>query len=312
MPSYLVTGGAGFIGSHIAEALVNKGAGVTILDDLSSGSLQNIESFKQSVTFIRGDLRSRKDVEKAVDGVDAVFHQAAIPSVVRSFDDPEASLSVNITGTAVLLEACRKMGVARVICASSSSVYGDSPTLPKEESMQPAPKSPYALSKLSCESLLGMYSKVYGMQTIALRYFNVFGARQDPESEYSAVIPKFITAILRQETPVIFGDGYQSRDFCHIENVVSANLLCLERDGLSGDVINVACGERIDLRQLVEKINEITGRDIQPEFGPERKGDVKHSLASIKRASDFIGYKVNVTVEDGLKDTVNYFKDNIK
>ena len=312
MPSYLITGGAGFIGSHIAEALVNKGAGVTILDDLSSGSLRNIETFKQSVTFIKGDLRSREDVRKAVEGVDAVFHQAAIPSVVRSFDDPEASLSVNITGTAVLLEVCRKMGVAKVICASSSSVYGDSPTLPKEETMQPAPKSPYALSKLSCESLLAMYSKVYGMQTIALRYFNVFGARQDPESEYSAVIPKFITAILRQETPVIFGDGYQSRDFCHIENVVSANLLCLERDGLSGDVINVACGERIDLRQLVEKINEITGRDIQPEFGPERKGDVKHSLASIKRASDFIGYKVNVTVEDGLKDTVNYFKDNIK
>ncbi len=312
MPSYLITGGAGFIGSHIAEALVNKGAGVTILDDLSSGSLRNIETFKQSVTFIKGDLRSREDVRKAVEGVDAVFHQAAIPSVVRSFDDPEASLSVNITGTAVLLEVCRKMGVAKVICASSSSVYGDSPTLPKEETMQPAPKSPYALSKLSCESLLAMYSKVYGMQTIALRYFNVFGARQDPESEYSAVIPKFITAILRGKTPVIFGDGCQSRDFCHIENVVSANLLCLERDGLSGNVINVACGERINLLELVEKINAITGRNIKPRFGPERAGDVKHSLASIRRASELIGYKVGVTVEDGLKDTVNHFKNYVK
>jgi nucleoside-diphosphate-sugar epimerase len=312
MPSYLVTGGAGFIGSHLAEALVKKGAGVTIVDNLYSGRIENIRTFADRVTFIRGDIRDAATLERALEGVEAVLHEAAIPSVAKSFETPAESLAVNLAGTAALLEACRKKGVGKVIFASSSSVYGETPKLPKEESMDPVPKSPYALSKLSCERLLQIYSQIYGMETASLRYFNVFGPRQDPDSEYAAVIPKFITSILRRQSPVIFGDGLQSRDFCHIQNVVRANLLCLEARGLQGEIMNVACGERIDLLELVRILGELTGSRIEPRFGPERPGDVKHSLASIERAAALIGYRVEVPLRKGLEMTISYFKNDMK
>jgi len=311
VPGYLVTGGAGFIGSHIAEALVRQGATVTILDDLSSGRTANLAPLGSGVTFIRGDVRDGAAVRRALEGVEAVFHQAAVPSVVRSFDNPAETLSVNVAGTAELLETCRRMGVGKVVFASSSSVYGDSPSLPKEESMDPQPKSPYALSKLSCEKLLGIYAEVYGMDTVALRYFNVFGPRQDPASEYAAVIPRFITTVLRGKAPTVFGDGLQTRDFAYIENVVRANLLCLRTPNLRGEVINVACGERISLLDLLAVLGDLTGRTPAPVFEPERAGDVKHSLASIDKAAALIGFTVEVPVREGLKRTLEYFMENL-
>ena len=311
VPTYLVTGGAGFIGSHIAEALVRQGASVTILDDLSSGRAANLAPLGSGVTFIKGDVRDGAAVRRALEGVEAVFHQAAVPSVVRSFDNPAETLSVNVAGTAEILETCRRMGIGKVVFASSSSVYGDSPSLPKEESMDPQPKSPYALSKLSCEKLLGIYADVYGMDTAALRYFNVFGPRQDPASEYAAVIPRFITSVLRGKAPTVFGDGLQTRDFAYIENVVRANLLCLRTPNLRGEVINVACGERISLLDLLAVLGDLTGRTPAPVFEPERAGDVKHSLASIDKAAALIGYTVEVPVREGLKRTLEYFMENL-
>ncbi len=311
MPKYVVTGGAGFIGSNIAEALLAGGHEVTIIDDLSTGREANLKSLEGPVTFVRADVRSRSAVERAIEGAQALFHQAAIPSVVRSFEDPAESLSVNITGTASVLEACRTKSVGRVIFASSSSVYGDSPTLPKEESMEPAPKSPYALSKLACENLLRIYSETYGMETVSLRYFNVFGPRQDPTSEYAAVIPKFITAVLQGRRPTVFGDGRQTRDFAYIENVVEANLLCLEAQGLRGQTVNVACGDRIDLLGLLSLINEAAGTALEPTFEPERPGDVRHSLASIELARTLLGYDVRTPLRRGLGLTMEYFKELI-
>ena len=312
MSKFVVTGGAGFIGSSIARALLARGQEVTVIDDLSSGREANLQGLEGSLTFVRADVRDRAAVEKAVDGAQALFHEAAIPSVVRSFEDPAGSLSVNIAGTAAVLEACRARAVARVVLASSSSVYGDSPTLPKEESMEPVPKSPYALSKLACENLLRIYSETYGMETVSLRYFNVFGPRQDPSSEYAAVIPKFITAVLGGRPPVIFGDGRQTRDFAYIDNVVEANLQCLTAQGLRGQVINVACGHRIDLLELLAIIKDLAGRELEPTFEAERPGDVRHSLASIERARKLIGYEVKTTVQRGLSLTMEYFKEIIK
>lgn len=312
MSKFVVTGGAGFIGSSIARALLARGQEVTVIDDLSTGREANLQGLEGSLTFVRADVRDRAAVEKAVDGAQALFHEAAIPSVVRSFEDPAGSLSVNIAGTAAVLEACRARAVGRVVFASSSSVYGDSPTLPKEESMEPVPKSPYALSKLACENLLRIYSETYGMETVSLRYFNVFGPRQDPSSEYAAVIPKFITAVLSGRPPVIFGDGRQTRDFAYIDNVVEANLQCLTARGLRGQVINVACGHRIDLLELLAMIKELAGRELEPAFEAERPGDVRHSLASIERARRLIGYEVKTPVKRGLGLTMEYFKEIIK
>lgn len=310
MAQFIVTGGAGFIGSHIAEALINTGRSVTIIDDLSTGNIKNIEHILSRVNFVQMDIREKPLLRKLIKGSEAVFHQAAIPSVARSFDNPEHTLSVNASGTAILLEACRLEGVQKVIFASSSSVYGDTPVLPKEESMSPQPKSPYAISKLAGEHLMKIYSQQYNIETISLRYFNVFGPRQDPESEYAAVIPRFITRMLKGHSPVVFGDGKQSRDFCYIKNVVNANLLCLEKSNLGGQVINVACGRRITLLELIRIINEKLGSNLEPEFDKPRPGDVKHSLASIKDAENTLGYKVLYHVEEGLKETIEYFKRN--
>lgn len=305
----LITGGAGFIGSNLARAFLKEGAKVRIIDNLITGKIENIEDIKEKVEFIEGDITDIKSLDAAVKGVDYILHEAAIPSVARSVEDPISSNHANVTGTLILLEAARKHGVKRVVYAASSSAYGDTPTLPKREDMTPLPLSPYAITKLTGEYYMKVYFELFGIETISLRYFNVFGPYQDPKSEYAAVIPRFITKILNDEQPVIFGDGLQTRDFCYIDNVIYANILALKaaKDAL-GKVYNIACGRRINLLQLVEMINRILGKDIKPIFDKPRPGDVKHSLADISLAKEKLNYEVKVDVEEGLKKTIEWFK----
>ena len=331
---FLVTGGAGFIGSHLVSALLARGAEVVVLDDLSSGSRQNLDAALvdadeagglevhgavsapavERLTVIEASLLDYKALAHAVEGAEAVLHQAAIPSVPRSFADPVATMRANVEGTTALLEECRKAGVRRVAIASSSSVYGDTPRLPKDESMVPSPMSPYALSKLSTEHAGQIFSSTYGLDVCALRYFNIFGPRQDPTSEYSAVIPRFITAIREGEQPVIYGDGEQSRDFTFIDNVVSANLRAvgvegIERDGASFNALNIGCGDRFTLLGLIATLNEIMGTNMQPRHAEARSGDVRHSHADITLARQVIGYEPLVGFEEGLRRTVSFFAD---
>jgi len=334
---YLVTGGAGFIGSHLSAKLLDLGHRVVILDDLSSGRRENLDRIAApDLEFVHGSLLDEAALRQSTEGVGGVFHQAAIPSVPRSLADPASSLRVNIEGTARLLEACRAGGIDKVVIASSSSVYGDTPTLPKQEDMSPNPLSPYALSKLAAERLCHIYAREYGLDIVALRYFNIFGPWQDPESQYAAVVPRFITAILRGERPTIYGDGLQSRDFTFVENVVAANLMAAgilgapagaftngggasavgegsdpEGDGSTAagaTVANIACGERYTLIDLVAAINRILGTQIEPEHVAARSGDVLHSQASIERARDRLGYVPRVDFEEGLRRTVAWFK----
>ena len=304
--NYLVTGGAGFIGSNLVKALLGKGENVRVLDNFSTGKRENILEYINNPNFkiIEGDLRSFHTVRDAVKGVDFILHQGALPSVQRSVNDPITSNEVNISGTLNILEAAKEFGVKRVVFASSSSVYGNSVTLPKEETMGIAPLSPYALSKYAGERYCQIYYQIYGLETVCLRYFNVFGPNQDPTSQYSAVIPKFIKSILKDEQPVIFGDGIQSRDFTFVENVVSANLLACSANNVAGEMFNIACGARYNLIQLVEEINKLIGKQILPVFDTERKGDVKHSLASIEKAKNMLGYKVLFPFDKGLLKTI--------
>jgi UDP-glucose 4-epimerase len=326
---FLVTGGAGFIGSHLVSALLARGNEVVALDDLSSGSTANLEaavaeadanpmaaesttSASDRLTLIEASLLDYAVLARAVDGTEAVLHQAAIPSVPRSFDDPVATMRANVEGTTALLEECRKAGVRRVAMASSSSVYGDTPTLPKEESMAPSPMSPYALSKLSAEYAGDIYARTYGLEVYALRYFNIFGPRQDPNSEYSAVIPKFITSIREGRAPVIYGDGEQSRDFTFIDNVVSANLRAVGvegevRSGAAFHAVNIGCGERYSLLELMASLNTIMGTNVEPRHEEARPGDVRHSHASIDRARAVLGYEPRVGFDEGLRRTVEFF-----
>jgi UDP-glucose 4-epimerase len=306
MSSYLVTGGAGFIGSYIVETLVERGESVRVLDNLSTGRLENIVPFLDRVEFVEGDLRDEEVVRRAVDGVDYVLHQGAIPSVNRSVQDPIPTETANVVGTLNLLLAARDAGVRRVVYASSSSVYGDSPTLPKVETMPPRPKSPYAVSKIAMEYHCRVFTELHGLETVGLRYFNVFGPRQDPTSEYAAVIPKFITAMLRGEHPTIYGDGTQSRDFTYVSNVVAANLLATTAPGMAGRVFNAALGARYTLLELVDTLNEILGTQIQPIFGPARPGDVKHSQADINLIRE-CGYQAQVDFRTGLGKTVDRY-----
>jgi len=305
---YLVTGGAGFIGSNIADTLVNNDHKVRIIDNLSTGHMENISSFADKIEFVQGDIRYLNTVLEVMDGVDYVLHQAALPSVPRSLQTPLESHDNNATGTLNILYAAAKSGVKRVVYAASSSAYGDVEQLPKVEDMPPKPLSPYAVNKLTGELYCSVYSRVFNLETVALRYFNVFGPRQDPNSYYSAVIPKFIKALLEEESPTIFGDGEQSRDFTYIDNVVSANLLACKAPDASGHMFNMACGERISLNKLYEMLQEIIGVKIPVEYTDDRPGDVKHSLADISKAEKLLGYKVDVPVFDGLKRTVNWFK----
>ena len=307
MSSFLVTGGAGFIGSHIVDKLIELGEDVRVLDNFSTGKIENVQHNLGKIELIRGSLTDLETVREAVKGMDYVLHQGAIPSVPRSVSDPIASNEANITGTLKVLVAARDAGVKRVVYASSSSVYGDIPTLPKVEDMPTNPLSPYALTKLACEYYCRMFYKLYGLETVSLRYFNVFGPRQDPTSQYSAVIPKFLSLILDDKQPVINGDGLQSRDFTYVANNVEANLQACAKPNVAGEVMNIACGERFTLLDLVDNLNRITGKAIEPLFGPPQPGDIKHSLAGIEKAGALLEFKPTVGFQEGLKRTAAWF-----
>ena len=304
---YLVTGGAGFIGSNIVEELLARGQDVAVLDNFATGRRENLEPFMADVELFEADLRDLNAVRRAMNGCTYVLHQGALPSVPRSVQDPLASNEVNVTGTLNVLLAARDAGVKRVVIASSSSVYGDTPTLPKVETMPVLPMSPYAVSKLAAEKYCAAFHKVYGLEAIALRYFNVFGPRQDPTSQYSAVIPRFISAVMHDTRPTIYGDGEQSRDFTYVANVVNANLLACEVPGIGGDFFNVACGERFSLLDLLHIINHITGTAVKAIHEPPRAGDVKHSLADISKIHRAMNFKPKVTFREGLEKTVAHF-----
>jgi nucleoside-diphosphate-sugar epimerase len=309
MARYLVTGGAGFIGSHIAERLVQAGESVLVLDNLSTGRRTNIEGFESQLTFLEGDIRDTRVVGEAMQGVDYVLHQAALASVPRSLEDPLTSSEVNVNGTLNLLDAARRQGVKKFVYASSSSVYGDSETLPKVEDMAPQPKSPYAVSKLAGELYARVFSAAFGMDTVGLRYFNVFGPRQDPNSQYAAVIPIFSKSLIAGTAPTIFGDGEQSRDFTYIDNVVTANLLACRSAVPGARVYNVACGDRFTLNELYARLQSILGVTVAPEHAPPRVGDVRHSQAAIGAIEGELGYKVSVGFDEGLERTVRWYRD---
>jgi UDP-glucose 4-epimerase len=307
---YLVTGGAGFIGSNIVKQLLHQKQEVGVLDNFATGKRDNILqlAIDSNLSLIEGDLRSFHIVRAAVKGVDYILHQGALPSVPRSINDPITSNDVNILGTLNILEAAKEFGVKRVVCASSSSIYGNSETLPKIETMPVNPMSPYALTKYAQERYCQIFYNLYGLETVSLRYFNVFGPNQDPTSQYSAVIPKFIKAIMNDQEPVIYGDGSQSRDFTYVENNVSANILACTSEKAPGEVMNIACGERYTLLDLVQMINEILGKDVQPRFEPDRAGDVKHSLASIDKAKELLEYDVKVDFTEGMEKTIEFYQ----
>jgi len=311
MSLFLVTGGGGFIGSNLVEVIVGRGDAVRVLDNFATGRRSNLENAVSwaksgggSFELLEGDIRDLATCRRAVVGADYVLHQAAIPSVQRSVKDPVGSNDVNVSGTLNLLVAARDENVKRFVMASSSSLYGESETLPKVETMAPAPISPYGLQKLAGETYCGLFHRLYGLPAIALRYFNVFGPRQDPTSEYSAVIPLFITAIKRGIQPTIFGDGEQTRDFSYIANVVQANLRsCEAGPAAHGGAFNIACGERLSLNDLVGILGEFAGRKVQPAYAPHRSGDITHSLAGIEKARRLLGYAPEVSVRDGLRRT---------
>lgn len=307
---YLITGGAGFIGSNLAEALVNQGHFVRVLDNFSTGKKENIAGIMDKIELINGDVRYLNTVTEAMKDIDYVLHQAALPSVPRSIETPIESSDVNINGTLNILYAAKESGVKRVVYAASSSAYGDTPTLPKVESMKVNPLSPYAVNKLAGEQYCKVFYGVYGLETVALRYFNIFGRRQDPTSFYSAVIPKFIKMFLNEQAPVINGDGSISRDFTYIDNVISANLLACKAPKAPGHVFNIACGQRIDLNELASELQMLTGSKVQARHGEERLGDIKHSLADINLAKELLGYEVKVHVKEGLRRTAEWFMQN--
>ena len=311
MSRYLVTGGAGFIGSNIAHTLVARGESVRILDDFSTGRPQNLAGIADRVEIVRGDLRDPDAVARAVAGVEIVLHQAALNSNPRSIREPGPTNAVNVLGTLNLLEASLQAKVRRVVYASSSSVYGElSPVLPKTEDLPLLPKAPYGVSKLAAELYCRVFTQVYGLETVSLRYFNVFGPRQLPDSEYAADIPRFLRRMMAGERPVIYGDGEQSRDFTPVANVVAANLCAAEAAQGIGEVFNVACGRASTLNQLVAWLNEILGTALAPIYEAPRQADIRHSYASIRKAEDLLGYRPPTDVETGLRQTVRWFKEH--
>ncbi len=304
----LVTGGAGFIGSHLSRALAQRGESVRVLDDFSSGKRANIADLEGQIEILEGSILDEAALEGAMTGVEVVFHQAAIPSVPRSMAAPVASHQANATGTLQVLEAARKHRVRRLVYAGSSSAYGETPTLPKVETMVSAPLSPYAISKLTGEQYCQVWARVFGVEAVVLRYFNVFGPRQDPNSQYAAVIPRFVTAALEGRAPVIYGDGTQSRDFCYIDNVIEANLKASEVAGVAGQVFNVACGQMIDLNGVVKLIAESLGKRVEPSYEAGRTGDIKNSLADITKAKTLLGYTAAIQFPEGLQRTIEWYK----
>jgi nucleoside-diphosphate-sugar epimerase len=314
MAQYLVTGGAGFIGSNLAHALVERGEQVRILDNFATGREENIAELveKKKVELVRGSITDGEAVARAVRGVDYVLHQAAIPSVPRSIEDPLGGDDVNVHGTVTLLDGARKAGVKRVVFAASSSAYGEkAPGEPKVETMLPAPLSPYAAAKLAGEYYMRAFYHSYGLETVALRYFNIFGPRQDPKSQYAAVIPNFVTAALQGRAATIYGDGETSRDFCFVENAVEANLLACTAPGAGGEVFNIACGESTSLLQTVDIIAGIVGKKIPPVHEPPRTGDIKYSLADIGKAKKVLGYTGRIKFAQGLERTIAWYKETL-
>jgi len=307
---YLVTGGAGFIGSHIAEALVKRGDRVRVLDNLSTGKRKNLAHIAGEIEFIEADIRDYAATRQAMEEVSIVFHEAAIPSVPRSISEPQLNHDNNINGTFNVLQAAREAEVKRVIFAASSSAYGETEVLPKQEEMLPSPLSPYAVAKLVGEYYCQVFTRVYGLETVCLRYFNVFGPRQDPSSPYSGVISKFITALLGGRAPVIYGDGEQSRDFTYIDNVVAANLQAAEAPGASGQVMNLGLCERTTLNQLLGELQRIIGTSLAPQYEDARAGDIRHSLADITRVEELLGYRPTVGLAEGLRRTVEWYRDD--
>jgi len=309
MTRYLVTGGAGFIGSNLVKALANAGERVRVVDNLSTGYWENLGDLQGSdrVECITADIRDAEAMSRAVTGVEVVFHEAALGSVPRSVDDPVESDSVNVNGTVVVLDAARRASVRRVIFAASSAAYGDSETLPKQEDMPAAPLSPYAVTKVTCEAYMKVFARLYGIETLSLRYFNVFGPAQRPDGAYAAAIPRFVWAVLHGQPPTIYGDGETTRDFCFVDNAVRANLLAAEcKSELRGQVVNIAGGRRVSLNDIVARIGSQLGKEVRADYTDPRPGDVRHSLADIRRAHELLGYEPAVKWEDGLGPTAEF------
>jgi len=311
MERFLVTGGAGFIGSNICKRLISQGCFVRVVDNLLTGKKSNLNTVIDKIEFIQADMGDEQVARSAMKGIDVVLHEGALPSVPRSVDDPAATHKHCVDATFTLLLAARDAGIKRFVYASSSSAYGDTPTLPKVETMPPQPLSPYAVGKLVGEYYCSVFYKVFGLETISLRYFNVFGPNQDPTSQYAAAIPAFVTAILKDQPPTIFGDGLQSRDFTYVDNVVEANLLAARVKQTAGEVINIACGEAVTVNEVIDDINEVLGKNIKPKYDPPRPGDVKHSLADITLAQKIIGFKSKMTFRQGLQKAIDWYRENL-
>jgi nucleoside-diphosphate-sugar epimerase len=311
MDRFLVTGGAGFIGSNICRKLVSEGCFVRVIDNLLTGKKSNLADVIDKIDFIEADMGEAEVAQSAMKDIDVVLHQGALPSVPRSVDDPAATHKHCVDATFTLLLTARDAGVKRFVYAASSSAYGDTPTLPKVETMIPNPLSPYAAAKLVGEYYCSVFYQVFGLETISLRYFNVFGPYQDPKSQYAAAIPAFVTAILKDKSPTVYGDGEQSRDFTYIDNVVKANLLAARAKQTKGDVINIACGEAVTVNAIIDMINEIVGKKVKPEYTDPRPGDVKHSLADINLARKLIGFEPVIDFQDGLRRSIDWYRDNL-
>ena len=304
---FLVTGGAGFIGSHLVERLLQEGVSVRVLDNFSTGKRANLAPFESRIDLVEGDIADPQTCTRACRDVRTVLHEAALPSVPKSVSDPVTTHRTNIDGTFTVLVAARDAGVRRFIYAASSSAYGETPTLPKIETIRTEPLSPYAVQKLTGEYYCSVFARCYGLQTLSVRYFNVFGPRQDPTSQYAAAIPAFVTAILRETPPTVYGDGEQTRDFTFIENVIQANLLAARAPETHGEVINVACGEHVSVNAIIREINRLLGKNVQAQYVPPRPGDIKDSWADISLAAQVIGYKPIVPFAEGLRRTIDWY-----
>lgn len=306
--TWLVTGGAGFIGSNLARALLEDGRTVRVLDDFSTGFRENLDDIKDDIDLVEGDIRNADTCRRACEGIEIVFHEAAIPSVPRSMEDPQTTFDANTVGTHNMLMAARDLRVRRFVFAASSSAYGEAEELPKRETMPALPVSPYAAAKAAGELYVSTFCRSFGLETVSLRYFNVFGPRQDPTNQYAGVIAAFASRMLRGRQPIIFGDGTQSRDFTYIDNVLAANLLAAKAGEVHGEIVNIGCGEAADLNQMVTVFNEILGTDLDAVHEPPRPGDVKHSLADITAARDLLGYEPQVGFADGLRQTIAWYR----